>query len=614
MMLSTSCSSSTLPRASSKSPQHSPMREADCVLATALYDNAAETSDELAFMKGDILTVLEKNYKGQIGWWLCSLRGKVGICPGNRLRLLGHVIRSSPPSPTDSSPNKHLDKNYDTLKKEMETSCYDVPNGHQGLLKGLSQCTYDVPSPNSLYDVPKQRQPCFTEKDDQQTYDIPTPMAIYDVPVSALQKSSPPSPLGGNGGGDDSSPKQLYDVPRQVVTTPIKGYSLNESVYDVPPQVTRDAPTPTSSLSGSFVQQQVSPVSRNNWSVISESNDSSEPIRPISSTGNELPLELNAAMDMLVKLQQDVQMATHRLFALVKISPSAYDLKNACNEIRRALQEFLDFAKGALTNLVRREDNAVCNRLNKLCRPLTDASNIVGETCDAMEKHVWAVTNDNGAQTQVDRMVACARTVVDDVRQVACFIQGNSTLIFRRKTPERLSAATERPLPPPPLEENPITETSSSWGSEDYDYVNLEPKENHLRNQNDYQIVGFHSKQLEHLNLQLGQAVTMFLTTVENNQPPKVFVDHGKAVILVAHKLMFIGDSIHRNVFKEELKKNVQRITDELCDALKTMVQRIKMAALQFPSVTAVQHMVDSVVGVSQAANKLNKIVINYVK
>lgn len=62
-----------------------------CVMARALYDNIAESPDELAFRRGDQLTVLEQNTAGIEGWWLCALRGRQGICPGNRLRLVAGV-------------------------------------------------------------------------------------------------------------------------------------------------------------------------------------------------------------------------------------------------------------------------------------------------------------------------------------------------------------------------------------------------------------------------------------------------------------------------------------------------------------------------------------------
>lgn len=58
------------------------------ILAKAIYDNIAESTDELAFRKGDILTVIETDTSDLKGWWLCQLRGRQGICPGNRLKII----------------------------------------------------------------------------------------------------------------------------------------------------------------------------------------------------------------------------------------------------------------------------------------------------------------------------------------------------------------------------------------------------------------------------------------------------------------------------------------------------------------------------------------------
>ncbi|XP_034712465.1 embryonal Fyn-associated substrate isoform X2 [Etheostoma cragini] len=67
------------------------------VLAKALFDNTAESPEELAFRKGDILMVLEQEQGGGPGWWLCSLHGRQGIVPANRLRLL----QTAPPPGSD---------------------------------------------------------------------------------------------------------------------------------------------------------------------------------------------------------------------------------------------------------------------------------------------------------------------------------------------------------------------------------------------------------------------------------------------------------------------------------------------------------------------------------
>ncbi|KAK2722785.1 hypothetical protein QYM36_003100 [Artemia franciscana] len=46
--------------------------------ARAIYDNVADSPDELAFRKGDLLVVVDQNPAGLEGqeWWLCSLRGR----------------------------------------------------------------------------------------------------------------------------------------------------------------------------------------------------------------------------------------------------------------------------------------------------------------------------------------------------------------------------------------------------------------------------------------------------------------------------------------------------------------------------------------------------------
>ncbi|ESN98123.1 hypothetical protein HELRODRAFT_138610, partial [Helobdella robusta] len=53
--------------------------------ARALYDNSSETSDELTFKRNDVLEVIERDYEGMEGWWLCELKGRTGIAPANRL-------------------------------------------------------------------------------------------------------------------------------------------------------------------------------------------------------------------------------------------------------------------------------------------------------------------------------------------------------------------------------------------------------------------------------------------------------------------------------------------------------------------------------------------------
>lgn len=133
-------------------------------MARALYDNVPECAEELAFRKGDILTVIEQNTEGLEGWWLCSLHGRQGIVPGNRVKLLIGPIQDSP-SNQDMSSSRSMHHAYNQQKDyQMPSSqaspwdpVYQVPPSH------LNQAIYQVPTGHGIqgqdvYQVPPSVQ------------------------------------------------------------------------------------------------------------------------------------------------------------------------------------------------------------------------------------------------------------------------------------------------------------------------------------------------------------------------------------------------------------------------------------------------------------------------
>lgn len=44
---------------------------------------------------------------------------------------------------------------------------------------------------------------------------------------------------------------------------------------------------------------------------------------------------------------------------------------------------------------------------------------------------------------------------------------------------------------------------------------------------------------------------------MQGNQPPRVFVSRGKSLIVTAHKLVFIGDTLSRLLSSSDLKAKV---------------------------------------------------------
>ena len=58
--------------------------------AISLYENEAESEDELNFHKNELLQILQYDYLGMEGWYLCKLvkTSQVGLAAGNRLKVV----------------------------------------------------------------------------------------------------------------------------------------------------------------------------------------------------------------------------------------------------------------------------------------------------------------------------------------------------------------------------------------------------------------------------------------------------------------------------------------------------------------------------------------------
>uniref|UniRef100_A0A452T5A0 Cas scaffolding protein family member 4 n=1 Tax=Ursus maritimus TaxID=29073 RepID=A0A452T5A0_URSMA len=151
------------------------------LLARALYDNHPDCSYELAFCRGDILTILEQNVPESEGWWKCLLHGRQGLAPANRLQIL-------PEAPADRPCPPFLRGLEEALASSEEP--YQVPT----LLK--------PPAPGPVYEHMKSwvEGPPHTTA---QVYEFPNPPAgarIVCEKTLSFPKQEPEK-------------QQLYDIP-----------------------------------------------------------------------------------------------------------------------------------------------------------------------------------------------------------------------------------------------------------------------------------------------------------------------------------------------------------------------------------------------------------------
>lgn len=193
------------------------------VLAKALYDNVAESPDELSFRKGDIMTVLEQDTQGLDGWWLCSLHGRQGIVPGNRLKILVGMYDKKPAGPGPGPP---------TIPAQPQPGLH-APAPPASQYTPMLPTTYQ-PQPDSVYLVPTP------SKAQQGLYQAPGPSPQFQSPpakqTSTFSKQTPhhqfPSPAAdlyqvppGPGG----PAQDIYQVPPSA--------GMGHDIYQVPPSM-----------------------------------------------------------------------------------------------------------------------------------------------------------------------------------------------------------------------------------------------------------------------------------------------------------------------------------------------------------------------------------------
>ncbi|NXB32451.1 CASS4 protein, partial [Eulacestoma nigropectus] len=226
-------------------------------LAKALYDNKAECSDELAFRRGDILTVLERHVLGSEGWWRCSLHGRHGLAPANRLQLL-----PASPAQSDRPPEPPAGQNIYQVpsvpKATVLSATYEKMEGWvQAPARGSA-----APA-QAVYQVPALAAQLLSERTKRSTHQhlFTLPRAcrasapnirgeVYDVPSTQCRGSllaqsgaTPPSTRKGSvlrtsTESSQAEQKQLYNIP----SNPAKAGAGSQkdspagNLYDVPPK------------------------------------------------------------------------------------------------------------------------------------------------------------------------------------------------------------------------------------------------------------------------------------------------------------------------------------------------------------------------------------------
>ena len=609
----------------------------------------------------------------------------------------GNELYDTPPVKHDvSSQNLSVDDLYDvppSAQKRMNVEkspsvspqdsvdTYDVPPSQSSQLSESD--LYDIipplkggpqlSPPNEHYDtLPQRTQP-------QRLYDTQVPRDtstdIYDVPPSAQTQNElydVPARLG----------HEIYDEPPSARgLRPVAGAlqkRISDHVYDIPPTVTQDRPVGGAVMITQHYRSAddiTDGMSKLTLPQLSKSADCID-----DSLGRRLNLDRDAAMDLLVKRQQALDSAGAYMLSYVSstwrhhtsLEPHIHEIRAACNQLKLAFKEFMEFCDGVLVNALHVSDQNLHEKLSKHCNPIQEKHQVMTKASGMLDEMNWEVgklifqPGDNST-CELDTFAVTARGLPEDVKRFVIFVQANAPLLFKRAgvnqnrplptpppsapgmssnwmAPEKESFVTTapiqattirtRPLPVVPsvpvvshqahtngstalpengiMPENGYIMKPQSVGSQQLiintDHPPISPPP--VLSPGDQQLLTFYYTEVETLFTALHNAIDLFFSCIDGNQPPKVFVAHSKHIILLGHKLVFVGDTLHHNLHNMEVRSKIIHHSDLLCDCLNVSVNATKNAALQFPAVQPLQEMVDRITDVAAASRDLKETIM----
>ena len=376
------------------------------LLARARYNNIAETEDELTFRQGDVVTVIKKDFNQQRDWWLCALRGKVGMVPANYLEIF------------------HEQSSYDVPRPSKSAS---VSPGSTPLPQLSSK-----PESDNIYDLPPADVE-IVERD----YDLPPPEAPrdegvdYDRPPSANRLS----PIGSN----RSSMKSANRT--SMGGSSVASSRNSSSIYDVPPEMmdTYDLPKPHR---GAEVEEKEAPILA--VDVSSMYDDEAE--------------ELLASYRQLIT-------ATYEVLFQTVYGPDAYwgnenkakrmlTLKQTLQAVKhfdRALVALLEFGKGVVNALGSSSDANFKKKYSSAFRGLIENRAEILTKVAQLSSEIDSIT------ATVKALLEVARTIPKAVTEFTVLVSANKALLFkiRNTSTTSLPVITKSDLKVRPLPERP---------------------------------------------------------------------------------------------------------------------------------------------------------------
>ena len=433
---------------STTSQDSSPSSNAPPLLARARYNNVAEIADELSFRQGDIVTVLKKDFNGQVDWWLCEMRGRVGMVPANYFEIF-HDCEATydvPKSSAGTTPlHQRRSHSLDPLADVGDEAIYDTPP------RGPSREPFA--DEGNDYDFPPPEASAAAEGPD---YDCPAPASRSGSARSSLKSGSVSgillhrlSQASASSGGTSNS--QIYDVPPPELA----------EVYDLP-----KSDQPAKGFEEEEKGQALTAVD----------------IRQIMD---------EEAEEMLTSYCKLVKVTYESLFQTVYGTDAYWGTDNmsrrnetlqltiqASRQFDRALTVLLEFGKGVANSLESSHDTNFKIKYGSHYRELLQKRQEILSKLDSLP------LNNETTTATVKSLLEVARVIPNAVNEFSVLVKVNKAALFRsssKLSPNSLPVLTKSEVRARPLPELPLTpQHQRESRSSGYDYAYIPSDEQEL--------------------------------------------------------------------------------------------------------------------------------------
>lgn len=389
-------------------------------MAKAKYRNIADTPDELSFGQGDIVTILEKDYGGLDGWWLCQLHGEVGLVPANYFEIYNPDNPDSIPL-YDFPPNN---KEAPTNATIVLTSPASSPKRNSGGSPKVTEATLNTSARVVLYDIP----PSETKARGDDSFSRSSP-----------QFGARSSPQLGAKSSDtlhsSCSSIPLYDTP------PASRKTSSSDPYDFPPDAKKEA------------IMKLYDTPRSNSPFRKDDLSAQQPDRV-----SIIPISMDCLFDedadrLLESLHKEISTSYEELCECVYGPNAIWDKDrrqatlqrtiNAIWKFDQCLVNFLEFGKGVSNVLETFKDTHLRMRFNE------SYSSLLQKRVEILNKFDLLVDGReivDQITSTVKNLLEIAKTLPGAATELVVLIRANKTILFKQQPrPSRSTSSLPRP-------------------------------------------------------------------------------------------------------------------------------------------------------------------------